>query len=72
VYLPIQVKEQDYSYKVKFLASSRKTVVGELYNYHDKFHSVDAIQQKLKENLVSILLEVPVSVLVILKEDTVG
>jgi len=72
VYFPMQVKEQDYSYKVKFLASSRNTVVGELYNYHDKVHSVDAIQQKLKENLVSILLEVPVSVLVILKEDTVG
>lgn len=49
MYLPIQVKEQDYSYKVKFLASNRKAVVRELYNYHDKFDSVDAIQQKLKE-----------------------
>ena len=49
MYLPIQVKEQDYSYKVKFLTSNRKAVVRELYNYHDKFDSVDAIQQKLKE-----------------------
>ena len=43
------MKGQDYSYKVKFLASNRKAVVRELYNYHDKFHSVDAIRQKLKE-----------------------
>ena len=35
--------------QVKFLASNRKAVVRELYNYHDKFDSVDAIQQKLKE-----------------------
>ena len=34
---------------MKFLASNRKAVVRELYNYHDKFDSVDAIQQKLKE-----------------------
>ena len=67
VYLPIQVKEQDYSYKVKFLASSRKAVVQELYNYHDKFDSVDAIQQKLKEEFSE---HIAVSVLVILKEDT--
>ena len=49
MYLPIQVKGQHYSYKVKFLGSNRKAVVRELYNYHDEFESIDAIQQKLKE-----------------------
>ena len=49
MYLPIQVKGQHYSYKVKFLASNRKAVVREIYNYHDKFDSVNAIRQKLKE-----------------------
>ena len=43
------MKGHDYSYKVKFLASNRKAVVRELYNYRDKFDSVDAIRQKLKE-----------------------
>ena len=49
MYLPIQVKGQHYSYKVKFLASNRKAVVREIYNYHDEFDSVNAIRQKLKE-----------------------
>ena len=39
----------DHSYKVKFLASNQKAVVRKLYNHHDKFDSVDAIGQKLKE-----------------------
>ena len=43
------MKGHDYSCKVKFLASNRKAVVRELYNYHDKFDSVDAIRQRLKE-----------------------
>ena len=67
MYLSIQVNGQHYSYKVQFLASNQKAVVRELYNYPDKFDSVDAIRQKLKEEFSE---HVPVSVSVTLKEDT--